>query len=65
MGAKQRLNVMVVDRDEATNVELKDCLSEEGYQAHALAEPDQVVEEVREGRFQLVLLDSPFTSPFS
>ena len=57
MAARQRLNVLVVDRDEATNVELKDFLSEEGYQAHALAEPDQVVEEVRKGRVQLVLVD--------
>ncbi len=57
MAARQRLHVLVVDRDEATNVELKDFLSEEGYQAHALAEPDQVVEEVRKGRFQLVLVD--------
>ena len=57
MAARQRLHVLVVDRDEATNLELKDFLSEEGYQAHALVEPDQVVEEVRKGRFQLVLVD--------
>lgn len=57
MAGKQRLNVLVVDRDEATNLELKDFLSEEGYQAFALADPDQVVEEVKRGRFQLVLLD--------
>jgi DNA-binding response OmpR family regulator len=57
MAGKQRLNVLVVDRDEATNLELKDFLSEEGYQAYALADPDLVVEEVKKGRFQLVLLD--------
>jgi DNA-binding response OmpR family regulator len=57
MGSKQRLNVLVVDRDEATNLELKDFLSEEGYQAFALFDPDQVVEEIKKGRFQLVLLD--------
>lgn len=57
MGSKQRLNVLVVDRDEATNLELKDFLSEEGYQAFALSDPDQVVEEIKKGRFQLVLLD--------
>jgi len=57
MASKQRLNVLVVDRDEATNLELKDFLSEEGYQAFALSEPDQVVEEIKKGRFQLVLLD--------
>ncbi len=57
MAARQRLHVLVVDRDEATNLELKDFLSGEGYQAHALVEPEQVVEEVRKGRFQLVLVD--------
>ncbi len=64
MAARQRLHVLVVDRDEATNVELKDFLTKEGYQAHALAEPDPVVEEVRKGRVQLVLLDvSPPEDP--
>ena len=57
MGAKQRLNVLVVDSDEATNIELKDFLTEQGYQAHVLTEPDQVLEEIKRGRFQLVLLD--------
>lgn len=57
MASKQRLNVLVVDRDEATNLELKDFLSVEGYQAFALSDPDQVVEEIKKGRFQLVLLD--------
>jgi DNA-binding response OmpR family regulator len=57
MASKQRLNVLVVDRDEATNLELKDFLTEEGYQAHVLSDPGQVVEEVKKGRFQLVLLD--------
>jgi DNA-binding response OmpR family regulator len=57
MGAKQRLNVLVVDSDEATDIELKDFLTEQGYQAHVLTEPDQVLEEIKRGRFQLVLLD--------
>jgi DNA-binding NtrC family response regulator len=57
MAAKQRLNVLVVDRDEATNLELKDLLTEQGYQAHVLTDPDQVVEEVKRGRVQLVLID--------
>jgi len=57
MGAKQRLNVLVVDSDEATNIELKDVLTEQGYQANVLTEPDQVIEEIKKGRFQLVLLD--------
>jgi DNA-binding NtrC family response regulator len=64
MAGKQRLNVLVVDRDEATVTELKDILTCDGYQAHVLTEPDQVVEEVKRGRFQLVLLDvSPPVDP--
>ena len=57
MSAKQRLNVLVVDSDESTNIELKDFLTEQGYQANVLTEPDQVLEEIKRGRFQLVLLD--------
>lgn len=57
MASKQRLNVLVVDRDEGTNLELKDFLTEEGYQAFALSDPEQVLEEIKKGRFQLVLLD--------
>ena len=57
MGAKQRLNVLVVDSDVATNIELKDFLTEEGYQANALTEPDPVIDEIKKGRSQLVLLD--------
>ena len=64
MASKQRLNVLVVDRDEATNLELKDFLNEEGYQAFAISDPDQVVDEIKKGRFQLVLLDvSPPEDP--
>jgi DNA-binding response OmpR family regulator len=64
MAGKQRLNVLVVDRDEATNLELKDFLAEEGYQAYALSDPELVVEEVKKGRFQMVLLDvSPPEDP--
>lgn len=64
MASKQRLNVLVVDRDEATNLELKDFLNEEGYQAFAISDPEQVVEEIKRGRFQLVLLDvSPPEDP--
>jgi DNA-binding response OmpR family regulator len=57
MGAKQRLNVLVVDSDEATNIELKDFLTEQGYQASVLSEPGRVIDEIKKGRFQLVLLD--------
>jgi len=55
--AAKRLNVLVVDPDEGSNVELKDFFTGEGYQAHSLTDPDQVIAEVKKGRFQLVLLD--------
>jgi DNA-binding NtrC family response regulator len=64
MAAKQRLDVLVVDRDEATNLELKDFLTEQGYQVTVLTDRDQVVEEVKQGRAQLVFLDvSPPADP--
>jgi DNA-binding response OmpR family regulator len=64
MARPQRLNVLVVDRDPGTLLELKDLLSEEGYQVESLSEPDRVVEEVKNGRFQLILLDvSPPLDP--
>jgi DNA-binding response OmpR family regulator len=57
MASNQRLNVLVVDRDEGSAAELKDFLTREGYRAHAETDPDQVVEEIKQGRFPLVLLD--------
>jgi DNA-binding NtrC family response regulator len=64
MASNQRLNVLVVDRDEGSNIEIKDLLTSEGYQAQILNEPDRVVEEVKQGRYQLVLLDvSPPADP--
>jgi DNA-binding NtrC family response regulator len=57
MPAKQRLDVLVVDSDEATTLELKDMLAQDEYQVHVLSDPSRVVEEIRRGRFQIVLLD--------
>jgi DNA-binding NtrC family response regulator len=57
MATKQRLDVLVVDSDEATTLELKDLLTEDGFQVHVLSDPARAVEEVRRGRYQLVLLD--------
>jgi DNA-binding response OmpR family regulator len=57
MATKQRLNVLVVDRDESNNIAIKDFLAQEGYHSHAVTEPREVVEEIKHGRFQLVLLD--------
>ena len=57
MSSKQQLNVLVVDSDEGSNVQIKDFLTSEGYQAEVATDPTQVIESVKEGRFQLVLLD--------
>jgi DNA-binding response OmpR family regulator len=61
---KSRLNVLVVDSDDATDVELKDLLNEEGYRVHVENDPSSVVAEVKQGRCQLVMLDvSPPADP--
>ena len=57
MADKSRLNVLVVDHDEGSNIELKDFLAGEGYQAEILIDPDQVLSEIKQGNYQLVLLD--------
>jgi len=57
MASKQRLNVLVVDRDEGSIAQIKNFLADEGYQAQTLTDPEQVLSEVKKGRFQLVLLD--------
>ena len=57
MGEKSHLNVLVVDPEEATVVELKDLLSAEGYRVHVAADSGSVVEEVKRGKHQMVLLD--------
>lgn len=57
MTEKSRLNVLVVDEDDATVIELKDMLSEEGYRVHVENDPGAIVNEVKQGRCQLVMLD--------
>ena len=57
MASKQQLSVLVVDQDEGSNVEIKDVLTTEGYQAEVLSDPEQVVEAVKQGRYQMVILD--------
>jgi DNA-binding NtrC family response regulator len=64
MTEKQRLNVLVVDPDEGTVIELKDFLAEQGYQVQVSADPQSVVEEVKNGKFQMLILDvSPPSDP--
>ena len=57
MASKHQLNVLVADRDEGSNVQIKDYLTAEGYQAEVVTDADQVVDEIKRGRFQLILLD--------
>jgi DNA-binding response OmpR family regulator len=57
MATKQRLNVLVVDRDEGSNIEIKDFLTEEGHHANVITEPSEVISEIKQGRYQMVLLD--------
>ena len=57
MASKQQLNVLVVDRDEGSNVQIKDVLASEGYQAEILNDTAQVVEAIKQGRYQMVILD--------
>jgi len=57
MASKQQLNVLVVDHDEGSNVQIKDALTTAGYQAEVLTDPEQVVEEIKRGRYQMVILD--------
>jgi DNA-binding NtrC family response regulator len=57
MSQPQRLNILVIDPDEETNIQLKSILSEEGYRVSAITDPAGAVEEVRANRYQLVVVD--------
>jgi len=64
MANKQELQVLVVDGDEATKLELKDFLAAEGHQAYSVSDPEQVIGVVKQGRCQLLMLDvSPPADP--
>lgn len=57
MANQQRLNVLVVDEEEGTQLQLKELLSERGYSVTCLAEALRAPEQIRDNRFQLVILD--------
>ena len=57
MAEKNRLNVLVVDPDEATVLDLKELLSEQGYRVSSNTDPNAVVEEIKHGTFQMVIVD--------
>ena len=57
MANQQRLNVLVVDREEESLLQLKEILSQQGYGVTCLAESNRAPEEVRQNRYQLIVLD--------
>jgi DNA-binding NtrC family response regulator len=57
MSENNRLNVLVVDADEATVLDLKDMIGELGYRASSNTDPDAVIEEIKHGTFQIVVAD--------
>jgi DNA-binding NtrC family response regulator len=57
MGNPQRLNVLVVDPEEESTLQLKQALTDEGYQVLSLSDPSQAADEVRTGLHQLVIID--------
>jgi len=60
----KRLNVLVVDPDEGTVLELKEFLAEEGYKVQSSTDPQAVIEEIKHGAVQMVMLDvSPPADP--
>ena len=57
MSEKNRLNVLVVDPDEATVLDLKEMVGELGYRASSNTNPEAVIEEIKHGTFQIVIAD--------
>ena len=57
MSSQQQLNVLVVDRDQQARAEIETMLASEGYQSIALTDPSLAHAEVRNKRFQIVILD--------
>ncbi|MEM9177852.1 MAG: response regulator [Myxococcota bacterium] len=57
MANQQTLNILIVDSEEEARVQLKDVLTEQGYGVTPLSEPLRAPEEVRQNRFQMIVLD--------
>lgn len=57
MAQRSKLRVLVIDDDEGICQFLKDSLTADGYQVSAVTRPDEALQEIREGRYQVVLLD--------
>ena len=64
MAEKSRLNVLVIDRDEAHVLEVKDFLAQEGFRVQVATDPGGILDEVKQGTYRIVLLDvSPPADP--
>ncbi|MBW2274406.1 MAG: response regulator [Deltaproteobacteria bacterium] len=63
MSNQQQLHVLVVDRDEESTLQLKETLSHEGYRVTTISDPSQAPGEVRNNRFQMVVLDCSPSNP--
>ena len=57
MANQQRLNVLVVEQDEEAQVQLKTILTEQDYGVTCLSDSLLLPEEVRQNRYQLIILD--------
>jgi DNA-binding response OmpR family regulator len=54
---QRRLNVLVIDRDEESQLELKELLSQQDFGVTGLSDPSRATAELRHEPFQLVVLD--------
>jgi len=63
MSSQQHLNILVADRDEGALLELKEILTQEGYRVTQISDPTLAVDEVRNNRYQLVILDVSPSNP--
>jgi len=57
MSHAPRLEILVVDPDEGTTLELKDLLTQEGYQVTSLVDPGQAANLMKTHRHHIVILD--------
>jgi len=54
---QQHLNVLVVDRCEESQLVIKEVLAEENHRVTTLDAPSQIGAEIRDNRYQIVILD--------
>ena len=57
MTQSMKLRVLVVDDDEDICLYLKEFLNREGYRVSAVTKPRDALPEIKEGKYQIVLLD--------